>query len=388
MCRRLLGLFGLIASSLVLGTAPAPAHEPRAHEPAAQARAVPPLRVSTVVGGLELPWDVQPLPGRRQLVTERNTARVLLVRDGVRRVLRFPSYRVWVGGEAGLMSMEVDPKFAENRRIYTCQAWKLANGGADIRVIAWRLDPTYSRLELRKVLVAGLPLTSGRHAGCRLLLLRNGALVVGTGDAADGTNPRDLTSLGGKTLRLNRMSGAPWPGNPWVNAANHNKRYLFTFGHRNVQGLAQRKDGTVWSVEHGSYRDDEVNRLVNGGDYGWNPVPGYNESVPMTDQSLPGTQVEARWSSGDPTLATSGAAWVNGSQWGSLNGTLAVACLKASRLLFMKFDASGQLLWVQAPGALQQFGRLRSVTNAFNGDLLVTTSNGTGDRVLRVHPAG
>ena len=80
---------------------------------------------------------------------------------------------------------------------------------------------------------------------------------------------------------------------------------MFTYGHRNVQGLAQRRDGTLWSVEHGSYRDDEVNLLRPGGDYGWNPVPGYNESVPMTDQSLPGRQVGARWRSGDPTLATS-----------------------------------------------------------------------------------
>ena len=74
-----------------------------------------------------------------------------------------------------------------------------------------------------------------------------------------------------------------------------------------MQGLAQRADGTLWSVEHGPDRDDEVNLLRNGGDYGWNPVPGYNESVPMTDQGLPGKQVEAQWSSGFPTLATSGA---------------------------------------------------------------------------------
>ena len=81
---------------------------------------------------------------------------------------------------------------------------------------------------------------------------------------------------------------------------------MYTYGHRNVQGVAERADGTLWSIEQGSTRDDEVNLLVNGGDYGWNPVPGYNESVPMTDQSLPGTQLEARWRSGDSTLATSG----------------------------------------------------------------------------------
>ena len=119
---------------------------------------------------------------------------------------------------------------------------------------------------------------------------------------------------------------------------------MWTYGHRNVQGLAQRADGSLWSVEHGSYRDDEVNLLVKGGDYGWNPVPGYNEEVPMTDQSLPGTQQEAAWSSGTPTIATSGAAWVRGSQWGALEGTLAVAVLKDSEMIFLRFDDAGALV--------------------------------------------
>jgi len=344
------------------------------------------LRVTTAVHGLEIPWDVQPLGDGRLLISERDLARVLLWRHGHKRVLGFPSASVWVSGEAGLMSLEVDPGFTRNRRVYTCQAATLAGGGHDVRVLAWRLDRAFTRLAFQRVLVKGLPATSGRHSGCRLLIARNGALVVGTGDAATGTNPQDLTSLGGKTLRLNRFTGAPWPDNPWPHAANLHRRYLLTYGHRNVQGLAQRSDGTLWSVEHGPDRDDEVNRLVAGGNYGWNPVPGYNETVPMTDFSLPGRQIGARWSSGFPTLATSGAAWVHGRQWGRYNGTLAVAALKASRLLFMKFDADGHLVWVRAPRALQQFGRLRSVTNAPNGDLLVTTSNGSDDRVLRVHP--
>ena len=133
-------------------------------------------------------------------------------------------------------------------------------------------------------------------------------------------------------------------------------------------------------------RDDEINLLHEGGDYGWNPGPGYDESVPMTDQALPGVQQEAAWSSGEPTIATSGAAWVHGSQWGSLDGTLAVAALKGSEVVFLRFDDQGGLVSVARPKALQRFGRLRSVTSAGNGDLLVTTDNGTDDRVLRVSP--
>ena len=106
----------------------------------------------------------------------------------------------------------------------------------------------------------------------------------------------------------------------------------------------------------------------------------------MTDFSLPGRQFGARWRSGDPTFATSGATWVRGTQWGALNGTLAVAALKDSKMRFMKFDATGRLVSVRIPRALTHFGRLRSVTVAPDGDLLVTTSNGSSDSVLRVHP--
>jgi glucose/arabinose dehydrogenase len=130
-----------------------------------------------------------------------------------------------------------------------------------------------------------------------------------------------------------------------------------------------------------------VNLLVNGGDYGYNPVPGYNESVPMTDQSLPGKQIKAKWRSGNPTLATSGGSFVNGAKWGALNGALAVACLKASRVLFLSFNAKGKLLRVRQPRDLRQYGRIRQVSSSQNGDLLITTDNGGGsDVILRVSP--
>jgi glucose/arabinose dehydrogenase len=357
-------------------------------DPAAGSRAaLPGLRVRRLVTGLDNPWDVKRLPGGTLLITERDRARLSAFKNGRRTTVTFPSGSIWVSGETGLMSLAIDRGFADNRRFYTCSGWNKTGGGHDIRVNAWRLSRDAGRARRVETLLAGFPTTSGRHGGCRLLVTRSGALMVGTGDAAVGTNPRNLRSLGGKTLRMNPATGKPWPGNPFRNARNKNKRYVYTYGHRNVQGLAQRRDGTVWSVEHGSYRDDEVNLLRGGGDYGWHPVPGYNETVPMTDHSLPGRQVSARWSSGDPTVATSGASWVHGKQWGRLNGTLAVAALKASRVIFMKFGREGRLKWTVAPKKLRQLGRLRSVTATPAGALLITTDNDGGDdEVLRVSP--
>ena len=343
------------------------------------------LKVTKLATGLENPWDVHPIGQGRYLVTER-AGHLTVIGQGAVRRLPMPTDLIWASGETGLMGLAIDPDFAENGRFYTC------NGGSpqsnpDVRIMVWQMNAAATRATYKSTLLSGFPTSSGRHGGCRLLILDNGALLVGTGDAAVGTNPQNKQSFGGKTLMLNRLTGQPWPTNPFVNAANRTQRYVQTYGHRNVQGIAQRADGTLWSAEHGPDRDDEVNLLRNGGNYGWNPVPGYNESVPMTDQSLPGPQIAAKWSSGFPTVATSGASFVEGQKWGWYDGTLAVAALKAGELLFMKFDARGKLLGVRIPAAMKRYGRLRAVTALADGSLLITTDNGSDDAVLRVRPA-
>ena len=295
-----LPLLGALCLALLAPVTPGSATVQDAAPPSAASAPtrLPALQATRQVTGLSNPWDVQPIGGGRLLITERDTGQLLLRQDGSTRQVQFPSDRVWVSGETGLMSMEIDPRFGTNGRFYTCQGWLKSGGGHDIRVIAWHLNADGTRARFGETLLAGFPTSTGRHGGCRLLIMRNGALLVGTGDAAIGTNPRNLRSLGGKTLRMNRLTGRPWRDNPFINADSPRKRYIHTFGHRNVQGLAQRRDGSLWNAEHGPGIEDEVNRLFNGADYGWHPVPGYNESVPMTDHSLPGRQTSARWTSG------------------------------------------------------------------------------------------
>ncbi len=393
--RRLLRWGALTATLALAATpaaavnAPAPAPGPVTAETRAAAVA-PTLQTDVVQQDLDIPWDVAVLPNGAWLVTERTRKQLLIRRvDGSVDLLAAPA-RVWAGGETGLMSVVADPLVGENSRFYTCTGWQQQDGRVDVRVLAWQLSADRTSARIVDTLVKGIDITTGRHGGCRLRFDGDGRLYVGTGDAAVGTNPQNLRSLNGKVLRLNRFTGLPAAGNPYVGSPYPDKRYVYTHGHRNVQGLALRPDGRMWSVEHGTYRDDEVNLLAAGGDYGWNPVPGYDESRPMTDFSLPGPQRGARWRSGDPTIATSGAVWVRGPEWGRYEGTLAVAALGGERLLFMRFDAAGQLQWVEQPAAMHgTYGRLRSVVQTANNDLLVTTSNGGGgDVIVRVRPAG
>lgn len=344
---------------------------------------VPELDVEVVNDQLDHPWDVADIGEDRFLVTERDRAVLSLIEGGERREIPLEDNDIWVSGETGLMGLEIDPGFAENRRIYTCQGW---GGGEDVRVISWTLDAGLTTATQERTLIDGFPTSSGRHGGCRLLISTDGALWIGTGDAANAENPRNLDSLGGKTLRLDPKTGEPWPGNPWAGDEGA-RRYITSFGHRNVQGLAQRADGTIWSMEHGPDRDDEVNEITLGGDYGWNPGAGYDESVPMTDQDLPGKQIEAAWESGNPTVATGGGTFIPVQErWGAYGGALAVAVLKDQELRLLSFDESGKLLEDRTPEAMRDYGRLRTVSLAADGDLLVTTDNGGEDMLLRVTP--
>ena len=381
-------VLGSLALLLALPAVPAAAHAPAPDTP--ERAAFPKLKATRLVTGLDHPWDVRPIGDGRLIFTERDRRTVSIWEDGTKRKVRnFPSKSIWApGGETGLMGLDIDDEFASNRVFYTCQGGFLGGGRHDVRVMRWKLDESLRRVVARKKLIGGFPTSSGRHGGCRVLTVGE-RLYVGTGDAAVGRHPRDKKSLGGKTLCLLARSGKPCPSNPFVRAANRNKRFVFTYGHRNVQGLDRRRDGTLWSVEQGSTRDDEVNRLRKGGDYGWHPVPGYNESVPMTDQSLPGKQYAAVWRSGRTTIATSGGGFVHGDRLGRYDGAFAVAAQKGQRVLFLTLSKAGRLRNVKVPGELRRFGRIRTVVDGPGSVFYLTTDNGGGrDAIIAVRPRG
>ena len=337
----------------------------------------PDLTVVPLVSGLRVPWGLAFAPDGTLLFTERGGRLSSRRTDGTVQPVSADFGDLLVSGEAGLMALVVDPAFAANRRFYTCQA----HTGPEVQVIAWTINATYTAAtRTADPLVGNIPAAS-RHSGCRLRFGPQGYLWIATGDATVGTAPQDLDSLGGKVLRVNAATGAAAAGNPFGSR-------IYTYGHRNVQGLA-RRPGTdqMWAVEHGPRVDDEINLLLSGGNYGWDPVPGYNEGVPMTDLVKFPSAVEARWSSGNPTLATSGGIFLEGAQWGRWEGRLAVASLKDQTLRVFRFTPAGAFVsQVVVPELDGTYGRLRTPMLGPAGALYVTTSNGDGDRILKVVP--
>jgi len=334
------------------------------------------LEVNDFISGLDKPWDVAWLPNGTVLVTER-PGRLNVYVDGVDATPFVVSPDdVVARGEGGMMGLEVDPDFANNGYIYVCTTSN-ADGENDVRLVRFTLrTPDGGSVIARDDIVTGMPYSTGRHSGCRPRFGPDGFLWVGTGDAAIGTTPQDSNSLGGKVLRIDR-DGAAAPDNAggflW-----------YSNGHRNIQGMAFRSDGIGMSAEHGPSIDDEINLLVSG-NFGWNPVPGYNESVPMTDLEEFPNAVPAVWSSGSPTLALAGATFIEGSAWGNWDGVLAVATLKAERLHIFFVDSEGQVTGEER--AIENEGRLRTPRQGPDGLLYLSNDGGNGDgKVLRVTP--
>ncbi|SDP17256.1 Glucose/arabinose dehydrogenase, beta-propeller fold [Actinopolyspora xinjiangensis] len=383
-------LSGVAGTLLLSGCGGGGTDDARTTGPAPDAR----LRVEVLSERLEHGWDVGFLPDGSALVTQR-PGRLAVVDGSGTRTVRANFDDVLVRGEGGLMGLLVDPDFGSNRRFVTCQTHRRAGEATDVRLVDWRLSADGRAAERTGTLLTGLPLNpSGRHSGCRPAWAPDGNLLVTTGDTARPGVAQDLGSLGGKVLRLRPDTAEPVPDNPMIDSPEPATRLVLTFGHRNPQGVAVREDGEVFTAEHGPDVDDELNRLVPGGNYGWDPSRGgrssyYDESVPMTDrQRFPGA-VPAVWTSGDETVAVCDAAFLRGSRWGSLEGVLAVTTLKGSKLLLFRLAADGRSvrrMW--APEELDgTHGRLRAATLGPDDALYLTTSNGSGDRLLRVAPA-
>ena len=338
------------------------------------------IQTDIVATGLRIPWGLDSLPHGSLLVSERPGGLVLISPNGSRTDIALDLSDLFVNGETGMMGLAVDPKFTSNRRIYSCQGHL---DPREIQVIAWTLNVQLtSATRVSDPLVGGIPLGTGRHGGCQLEFGADGSLFIGTGDAAQGATPQDPGSLGGKVLRVDPMTGAAASGNPFLTSSNSNTQLVYSYGHRNVQGLSLHpQTGVVWSIEHGPNRDDEITRLQTGGNAGWNPVPGYNESVAMSDPQLPNSY-PANYQTGSSTLALSGGAWVDSASWGPLDGALGVASLKDQTLRLFFFNDEGLYLG-QRVLVNGEFGRLRAVHQAPDGDLYISTSTGD-DRIIRL----
>jgi glucose/arabinose dehydrogenase len=360
------------------------------------------LQTTVVQSGLNVPWDLAFTPDGLMLVTERE-GRIRVYASAapgaeLLSTTTVPDVRAEV--EAGVMGIAVDRDLAANPFAYVCAS--LDTDGADgdapwhNELLRYRLAPD-GQLTLDDAIFAEPMVAAIHHNGCAVEMdaSRHLWLTMGDGNvsAAEVNPPQDPNSLNGKILRLNADGSVP-DDNPILPGAA-GRSAVYSMGHRNPQGLAIRADGLILAAEHGTDTDDEVNRIVAGGNYGYacwsgtaNPGPAQQGSAgercrPASDYLPP------LWASGNPTLATSGAVFLPDDGWGSWGGSLIVSTLKEGDLRRFVLSDGDQRLTLTDTLLDQQFGRLRAVVIGPNGALFISTSNADGnDQIIRVEPGG
>jgi glucose/arabinose dehydrogenase len=218
-----------------------------------------PTGIRTVSTGWTAPWGIDWLPDGSALVTERDSFAVFRVTAAGQRTQVGTVPNVVGGGEGGLLGLAVSPTFATDQQVYLYHT-----AASDNRIA--RMTLTDNTLGSYTVIVSGIPRGATFHQGGRLAFGPDGFLYAGTGDAQNGANAQNTNSLAGKILRMTR-TGQPAPGNPFGNL-------VYSYGHRNVQGLAWDSAGRLWSAELGENISDELNLVQLGGNYGWPTCEG------------------------------------------------------------------------------------------------------------------
>ncbi|MFG3052077.1 PQQ-dependent sugar dehydrogenase [Kitasatospora sp. NPDC048239] len=322
---------------------------------------------ATVTDGLAAPWGLAVLPDGDLLVSERDSAQIVRVaaKDGAKTVAgTVPG--VTAGGEGGLLGIALSPGFATDHLVYA-----YFSTATDNRIVRFGYDPAQpsgQQLGTPEVLLTGIP-HGPRHNGGRIAFGPDGLLYAGTGDSSNSALAQDKGSLGGKILRL-APDGSPAPGNPFPDSP------VYSYGHRNVQGLAWDPQGRLWASEFGQDSWDELNLIKPGGDYGWPVVEGIATNPDYLNPV-------AQWRTAD--ASPSGIAYADGAIW--------MAALRGTRLWRIPLDGD------HLASAPQEFlngayGRLRTVVADRDGTLLVVTNNTDGrgdpqpgdDRILRLSP--
>jgi glucose/arabinose dehydrogenase len=350
-------------------------------------------RLTTVASGLDRPWALAFLPDGGLLVTER-PGRLRLVRDGAidpRPIAGVPE--VHAEGQGGLLDIALHPDFARNGTIFLSYAHGTAKANRT-RVARAVYDPAAHALrDLRAIFQVNREKPGSQHFGSRLLVLPDGTLLVSTGDGGnppamlDGRlireNAQDLSNHLGSVVRIAEDGSVP-RDNPFLGRAGAQPE-IFSYGHRNIQGLAWDPiRRAIWANEHGSRFGDELNRLEPGRNYGWPAVSHsveYRGGVQIGDgRSAPGMV--------DPVLAwmaahaPSGLAVYTGDRFLAWRGDIFSGGLQSRDVRRIRLDAQGRVLGEET---IEVRRRIRDVRQGPDGLLYLLTDETPG-LILRIDP--
>ena len=359
-----------------------------AHAPAAAERlgtfetAEHSFHLVKVAEGLEHPWALVFLPDGRMLVTER-PGRLRIVADGLllpEPVAGVPA--VWAEGQGGLLDVALHPDFADNGLVYLSYASPDDDDEAATAVARGRLAGT--RLEGVEEIYVALPRDDGsRHFGSRLLFA-DGFLFVSAGERGEPDRAQELGDPAGAILRLYDDGRVP-VDNPFAARADARPE-IYSYGHRNPQGLAQEAaTGRIYAVEHGPKGGDELNLIAPGVNYGW-PVITHGKSY-MGFKIGEGTHKEGmaqpvhHWV---PSISPSGLTIYDGDRFPAWRGSAFAGALSGELLVRLELADGRAAVEERMLEDLEE--RIRDVRQGPDGLLYLLTDDPEG-MLLRLEPA-
>ncbi|WP_420386422.1 PQQ-dependent sugar dehydrogenase [Roseivirga sp.] len=332
------------------------------------------VKAELVNGDLKNPWGMAFLPDGKILVTEKE-GRIVLLEDGViinDDVSGGPESVV--RGQGGLLDIELHPDFESNQWVYFTYASDEGSGSGAMTALA-RAQWNGTSFENLQQLYKGSPnSTAGQHFGSRIAFDRENHVYFSIGDRGNrDVNPQDISRDGGKVYRLNDDGSIP-ADNPFV-GQNGAKEAVYSYGHRNPQGLATHPEtGDIWEHEHGPQGGDEVNLIKKGANYGW-PVITYGVNYggsPITNETARAgmEQPVTYWV---PSIAPCGMAFVQNGRYEGWDGNLIVGSLKFSYLVRLVLE-DNQV--VREEKIAEGIGRVRNVEMGNDGYLYVGVEGG------------
>lgn len=352
----------------------------------ASAYTVAPAQVTEVVGGLERPWALAPLPEGGMLITERPGRLRFLDQQGTLSDPLSGVPSVFAKGQGGLLDVVLSPAFKQDRLVYLSYAQEGEDGKAGTAVGMGRLSQDNKNLENFKVIFQQQPkLSTGHHFGSRLVFDRDGMLFVALGEHNQRLTAQDIDKLQGKIARITADGAVP-VDNPFV-SQTHARPEIWTYGMRNPQGLALNPwTGAIWESEHGPRGGDEVNIIQPGKNYGW-PIATYGInysgfSIPEAKgTTVDGTEPPLYWWKKSP--AVSGMAFYNADRFPEWKNSLFIGALGDESLI--RLVLQGDKIIGEERLLADLNARIRDVRQGMDGYIYVLTDDSNGS-LLRVAP--
>jgi len=348
---------------------------------------VPQLKMKTILSGYEIIWGMDFIPNGDLIFGEKQGKLYRKNNETVTEITGLPE--VLSTGQGGLLDIRVHPDYSKNGWVYACYSASNPAGGGQLKLIRFKITNDQVN-NIENIYTTNGSNTWYGHYGSRIVFDMEKNLYLSVGEGGIGsyggpntinTNAQNSNTSWGKIHRM-RDDGSIPADNPVI-PGNSGPTTVYTFGHRNPQGLALNPEtGEIWETEHGPRGGDEVNIIIRGANYGW-PVysigVNYDGTTISSGHNAPG--IEAPIHTWTPSIATCGIAFITSNKFKSWKGNLLVSGLVSQKLI--RCVVRGNKI-IEEDVLLSNSGRVRNVIQAPDGSIYVSVEN--PGRIIQIFP--